>query len=119
MSKNKELAQDYFERHPLSVECHITTDGRVFHSPGTAQGHAASLQDDAVEKFIRDEKKVNDIEVTADDANTPITLKDFDPATTKYDQAKVLFDDLKLEAPSRKKEDIFAALIEAKSKLTE
>jgi hypothetical protein len=63
MSKNKELSQDYFDRHPNSEQCHITSDGRVFHSRGTATGYASSLEDDTVYSFNRDGKKVQDIEV--------------------------------------------------------
>lgn len=63
MSKNKELSQDYFDRHPSSDACHITSDGRVFHNVGTADGYATALKDNKVETFTRDSKKVADIDV--------------------------------------------------------
>lgn len=53
MSKDK--AADYFARHKESNECHITSDGRVFHSIGSASGFANTLKDNAVESFKRSE----------------------------------------------------------------
>lgn len=50
---SKEKAVDYFDRHPSSNECHITSDGRVFHSSGTAQGFAESLKDNKVTSYKR------------------------------------------------------------------
>ena len=55
--KHKELAQDYFERHSISNECHISSDGRVFHTSGHAisfvQEH--NLQDQTIESYTRDQ----------------------------------------------------------------
>ena len=51
MSKDK--AADYFARHKESPECHITSDGRVFHSIGTATGFANGLKDNAVTSYKR------------------------------------------------------------------
>jgi hypothetical protein len=50
---SKELAADYFSRHLSSNECHITSDGRVFHSKGTADGFANGLKDNAVAFYTR------------------------------------------------------------------
>ena len=50
---SKEKAVDYFDRHPSSNECHITSDERVFHSAGTAQGFAESLKDNKVTSYKR------------------------------------------------------------------
>lgn len=115
MSKNKDLAKDYFDRHPLSNECHITSDGRVFHNSGAAQGYATNLKDREIEKFERDQKKQDDN--TSDDA--VITLVDFDPEVTTYAQAKALVKELKLETPSQSKDDLFKALTEEKAKTQE
>ncbi|WP_298307263.1 hypothetical protein [Flavobacterium sp.] len=52
---NKELAKDYFDRHHSSNECHITSDGRVFHTAGAAQGFAGGLKNDKVESFKREQ----------------------------------------------------------------
>lgn len=114
MSKNKELSQDYFDRHPHSETCHVTSDGRVFHNAGTAQSYAVALKDDTVETFLRNEKKVEDIDVAgAPDETGKITLADFNAETTKYDEAKVLLADLGLTSVSQNKGDIFAALTAA------
>jgi hypothetical protein len=113
MSKNKELSQDYFDRHPSSDSCHITSDGRVFHNVGTAKGYATALKDDTVESFSRT-KKVEDIDVEgATDAQETISLADFNPETTKYADAKALLKKLELTAKSQNKEDVFAALTAA------
>ncbi|GIZ10282.1 hypothetical protein [Flavobacterium sp. UMI-01] len=52
---NKDKAADYFARHKESQECHITSDGRVFHSIGTAKGFANTLKDDTVKSYTRAE----------------------------------------------------------------
>lgn len=49
--KYTEKAQDYFKRHPSSNECHITSDGRVFHTLGSAQGFAGTLEDQTIESY--------------------------------------------------------------------
>lgn len=53
--KHTELAQDYFERHSVSNECHITSDGRVFHTGGHAISFAQEhdLQDQTIESYTR------------------------------------------------------------------
>ncbi|WP_234111677.1 hypothetical protein [Chryseobacterium sp. R2A-55] len=53
MKNFTEQAQDYFERHPSSEECHITSDGRVFHNNGGAQGFAGTLNDQTIESYNR------------------------------------------------------------------
>ena len=54
MSKDK--AADYFARHQTpSDECHITTDSRVFHTLGSAQGYASELKDNKVTSYTRAE----------------------------------------------------------------
>lgn len=118
MDNNQDLANDYFERHPSSSECFITSDGRVFHQTGTAQSYATALEDSKVETF---KKAVEKIEVVGSEEvkGDVITLATFDPETTKYPEAKALLAELGLTAASLKKDDIFAALIEAKSKIQE
>jgi hypothetical protein len=138
MSKDK--AADYFARHKESNECHITADGRVFHSIGSASGFANTLKDNKVESFKRDSKAVENIEVVdeteetgtdeeTEGKNLPSTdelvssmlnkmnLNEFNPETTSYEDAKKLAQDLKLETVSNKKVDIFAALEVAKANL--
>jgi hypothetical protein len=53
---SKELAADYFARHS-NDECHITSDGRVFHTKGSADSFANGLKDNTVVSFTRDGKK--------------------------------------------------------------
>lgn len=132
MSKDK--AADYFARHKESTECHITSDGRVFHSTGSASGFANTLKDNKVESFKRDSTAVENIEVVdateelgKDEAATQSAqeaheanikaLRLFDPTTISYDEAKVLAKALGLETPSNTKVDIFAALEVAKANL--
>tara|TARA_R110000868_G_scaffold52171_6_gene165036 strand:+ start:22850 stop:23317 length:468 start_codon:yes stop_codon:yes gene_type:complete len=55
MSKDK--AVDYFDRHKESQECHITSDGRVFHSIGSASGFANTLKDNNVTSYTRESVK--------------------------------------------------------------
>ena len=60
---SQEKAVDYFDRHPSSNECHITSDGRVFHTIGSAQGFAQALPDNKVESFTRETPQVEAIDV--------------------------------------------------------
>ncbi|TDX86181.1 hypothetical protein [Epilithonimonas xixisoli] len=55
--KYKNLAVDYFERHSTSQECHITSDGRVFHTNGHAISFASehNLQDQTIESYKREQ----------------------------------------------------------------
>lgn len=122
MSKNLELAIDYFERHALGEECHITSDGRVFHNSGSAQGFAGTLTDHEVEKFTRAQiEKLN--EPVIDDLKSfeevVLDLNSFDPKTSSYEDAKALVKDLGLETKSNKKEDLFAAIQAVQNKTQE
>lgn len=58
--KHTDLAQDYFERHSVSNECHITSDGRVFHTGGHAISFAQEhdLQDQTIESYTRAQLEV-------------------------------------------------------------
>ena len=53
--KHTDLAKDYFERHSISNECHITSDGRVFHTSGHAISFSQEhdLQDQTIESYTR------------------------------------------------------------------
>ena len=124
MDKKRELAVDYFQRHPLSQECHVTSDNRVFHTKGSADSFAGSLKDNAVTPFKRTE--VLQSPTTAPDqsgasSGTPdkvektaeelaIELGAFNRESADYDDAKALAFALKLQPASRKKDDIYAAL---------
>lgn len=114
MSKNKELAQDYFARH-ANDECFITSDGRVFHSKGTADSYASSLKDNKVETYTRKETSEEVEEV--DKTDTLDALKNFSAETSTYEEAKVLVKALGIKAASNSKADLFAAIALEQSKL--
>ncbi len=52
----KKLAVDYFDRHTDSQECHITSNGLVFHNPSFAQSYvnSANLGDESITPFKRE-----------------------------------------------------------------
>jgi hypothetical protein len=118
---SKEKAVDYFDRHPSSNECHITSDGRVFHTIGSAQGFANGLKDNKIESYKRSDSDVKNIEVNDSieetGENNKEALKAFDSATAQYEEGKALAKALGIETPSNSKADIFAALDAAKANL--
>lgn len=114
MSKDK--AADYFGRHK-NDECHITSDGRVFHTIGSAQSFAAGLKDAKIESFKRAEfekKTSDDSQEDSSDEDTKVlaleTLKNFDPATAKYPEINKLVKMLGIEPVSQKQPDLLAAI---------
>ena len=109
---SKELAADYFARH-TSDECFITSDGRVFHTKGTADGHANLLKDNAVVQFTREvklEKEKGEDTSGADKVKAIETLKTFDATTAKYPELKALVKALGLEVENQKEATLVAAL---------
>lgn len=130
----KELAVDYFDRHPSSNECHITSDGRVFHTIGSAQGFASALKNNTIESFKREEIDVKNIDVndpnhvtgdtgnggTGDDdekAQAIEALRNFDASKAEYPEIKALVKALGLGTPTLKQPDLLAALEIAKANL--
>lgn len=108
---SKELAADYFARHQ-NDECHITSDGRVFHTKGSADGFANTLKDNTVQSFTRDAKKEEKGDAPGSDAKV-ISLEEvnaFDTATASYAEIKALAKGLNLESASQNKEDLVAAI---------
>lgn len=141
---SQEKAVDYFDRHPSSNECHITSDGRVFHTIGSAQGFAQALPDNKVESFTREtpqaESKdvVDATEETGTDEGTEggteegteegtegeeqmldldAKLLAFDTETATYPEIVVFVKELKLASDSNKKEDLAAAIVAAQATL--
>jgi hypothetical protein len=109
---SKELAADYFARHS-NDECHITSDGRVFHTKGSADSFANGLKDNTVVSFTRDGKKEEKKEEAPGSDATVFTLEDlkaFDTTTASYAEIKALANGLNLESASQKKEDLLAAI---------
>lgn len=118
---SKEKAVDYFDRHPSSNECHITSDGRVFHTIGAAQGFASGLKDDKVDSFTREALAVDNIlvvdseEVTGEDLDAKLLA--FDTTTASYAEIVAFVKEMKLAADSNKKEDLVVAIVAAQESL--
>jgi hypothetical protein len=109
---SKELAADYFSRHQSSNECFITSDGRVFHTLGSAQSFAAGLKDDTVSSHKRDEKESPKDEDNreADKVKAIETLKTLEVSTAKYPELKGLVIALGLDVENMKAPTLIAAL---------
>lgn len=112
-------AQDYFERHPSSNECHITSDGRVFHNKGGAQSMAGTLDDGEIESYSRKvlEKETlaadqtqNDEAATAELAEKTEFLKTAEVEKLDYKEVKALAKFFNLETEDQKAETLSAAL---------
>ncbi len=108
----EELAQDYFDRHPQSNECHVTSDLRVFHQKSNAESFAANLKDSKVASFTRNHGSTSNEEQTPEQK-----LLAFNPEVTSYDEAKELVKLLKIKLESKTKESHFEALAAAKEYL--
>lgn len=121
MKKYTENAQDYFDRHPQNDECHITSDARVFHTLGAAQGFAGTLDDQTIESYKRSvlEKESKDdlFETPACEIAMDVFLKNNDVPTLKYDDLKKLAKHFKIETADQKAETLIAALTEYKNTL--
>lgn len=126
MKKFKEKAQDYFDRHPSSNECHITSDGRVFHAKGTAQGFAGTLEDQEIESYSRTvlekEKSFTEEIDQASDAEIlamTVFLGKSDVEKLEYNDLKKLVKFFDVPVEDQKKETLVAALTEFKKTLKE
>ena len=116
---SQEKAADYFARHKASNECHITSDGRVFHTKGSADGFANSLKDNKVSSYTRAgiENPVSENQNLDEETSKNIAksvaleaLKTFDPATAKYPEIKELVKVLGIDPVSQKQPDLLAAI---------
>ncbi len=122
MKKYTENAQDYFDRHPQNDECHITSDGRVFHTMGTALGFAGTLDDQTIESYKRSvlekESKTDDVlETPAGEIAMDIFLKNSDVPNLKYEDLKKLVKYFKIETADQKAETLIAVLTDYKNSL--
>lgn len=79
MKKFTEKAQDYFDRHPMSEECHITSDERVFHTLGSAQSMAGTLDNQDIESYKR---TVLEKELKADKKTVIVSIDKLDTGNT-------------------------------------
>ena len=128
MNKFKEEAIDYFDRHPLSEECHVTSDGRVFHTKGSAQSMAGTLDDGAIESYsrkviekdakIEDENHSNEI-TEAQILEKTEFLKTADVEKLEYKEVKALVKLFSLETADQKGETLITALNEYKLTLND
>lgn len=121
MKKYTEKAQDYFERHPSSNDCHITSDGRVFHTLGAAQGFAGTLDNQEIESYKRSvlEKEINTNDDTADKDAKLKELAELELVKENYNQMKGLVKYFDLKTADQKAETLIAALTEYKNTLNQ
>ena len=124
MKKFTEKAQDYFDRHPTSDECHITSDGRVFHNIGAAQGMAGTLDDQNIESYSRkvlEKEKAESVTDTSivDAAMMEAFLNVHDVDKMKYDDLKRLCKFFEIKTEDQKADTLIAALTEYKSTLNQ
>jgi hypothetical protein len=124
MKKYTEKAQDYFDRHPTSNECHITSDGRVFHNKGGALGFAGTLDNQDIESYSRKvlekEKSLEQEIDLGDNKETKIKeLNALELVTANYNEMKVLVKYFDLKVENQKAETLIAALTEFKTTLNE
>lgn len=123
MKKYKEKAQDYFDRHPSSVECHITSDGRVFHTLGSAQGFAGTLDDQEIESYKRsvlEKEATNDgFDADAEKQTKLEELATLELVKENYQEIKALVKYFDLKPADQKAETLIAALTEYKNSLNQ
>jgi len=121
MKKYTENAQDYFDRHPQNDECHITSDGRVFHTLGSAQGFAGTLEDQTIESYKRavleKENKSPDGDDTADKEAKLAELAELELVKENYIPIKALVKYFDLKPADQKAETLIAALTDYKNSL--
>lgn len=139
--KYTDLAQDYFERHSQSDECHISSDGRVFHTYGHATSFAQEhqLQDQTIESYKRaqisdvaENPTVEDAEAEEKDSSEKLDeifetpageialeafLKTNDVDVLKYDDLKKFVKYFQIETEDQKADTLKAALNEFKNTL--
>ena len=125
MKKFIEKAQDYFERHPSSDECHVTSDGRVFHTLGSAQSMAGTLDDQTIESYKRKvlEKELADTGKSSTQTNeaekeTKLKeLSELELVSGNYQQMKALASFFGLKPADQKVDTLIASLTEFKTTL--
>lgn len=123
MKKFTEKAQDYFERHPSSEECHITSDGRVFHTKGSALGFAGTLDNQDVESYTRKglekETDLTEFDSPAGQIALDVFLASNEVENLKYNDLKALVKHFKIETEDQKAETLITALTEFKINLNQ
>lgn len=129
--KHTDLAKDYFERHSISNECHITSDGRVFHALGHAISFAQEhdLQDQTIESYTR--AQVETTETLATVAKEPVgpteeeitakteELKNLDIDAAEYPAIKTFIKFFDITTDDQKAATLKTALTEYKNNLAQ
>lgn len=128
--EHKDLAIDYFERHPSNDECHITSDNRVFHNKGGAESFAGTLDDKKISSFERKlvmKKDPENKEATKEadkKEKTPAEILAMEVFLQKAEVEKLDYKDLKklvqffeIKTADQKAETLIAALTEFKTTL--
>lgn len=129
MSNQKEKAIDYFERHQTSNECFITSDNRVFHTKGSAESFATTLNDFKVNRFTRSgtmqvkgKNTESDFDGTDDAGDTAVKLQELQAlelVVANYQAMKEMVKYFKIVTENNKAETLITALTEYKLKNVE
>lgn len=124
MKNFTDKAQDYFDRHPSGEECHITSDGRVFHTKGSAQGFAGTLDNQDIESYSRKVLETeNSLKQEADSgADRDAKIKELEAlelVTANYNEMKALAKYFEVKTENQKAETLIAALTEFKKTLNQ
>jgi len=123
MKKYTQKAKDYFNRHPESKECHITSDGRVFHSNSTAQGFAGTLKDQEIESYNRDTVEKDSEESTskneAEKTQKLQELAELELISANYNEMKALAKYFDVKTEGQKADAFITALTEFKATLNQ
>ena len=128
------MAHEIFKTNPNLEKVHVTSDNTAFYQENDAKNHAKTLEDKLVETvynpkmlFVEysEELTSEDLEMAEFEAAEKkaaacrLLLAEFDPETTKYQEALKLFKVLELESENEKKETIYPLLIAAKASAQE
>lgn len=122
LNKYIEKAKDYFNRHPTSQECHITSDGRVFHTTGAAQGFAGTLNDETIETYKRtilNKSVESSVDPEAEKQNKLTELLALELVSSNYQEMKALVKYFDLKPIDQKAETLIATLTEFKNTLNQ
>lgn len=120
--EHKDLAIDYFERHPSNDECHITSDNRVFHNKGAAESFAGTLDDKKISSFerklvMKKDPETKPVDKEADKAEKLKELEALELVKENYNQMKALVKYFEIKTADQKAETLIAALTEFKTTL--
>ena len=128
---------DVFKNNPKLEKYYGTSDGEAFYNETDAKNHARNLEVKTVETVYNEllldvikeeelsEEEKEALQLAAEEeakqkkAELQKELLDFNPESTKYNEAFKLFQALGLTADSNKKDAIYPVLVDAQTKLKE